>query len=142
MSETIKFDSEDIIALYIDNGKTMIGTFITYPGATTVGSGANLDTDKSNTGIFTKLLGANDGSIAYDEYYFVKNPAEIKFSLEKVNNGTAELNWQIIPLIFGTLKIDSSKSAVVAYKKSQIAISDVTSSYIDKDIVNAYKEVI
>lgn len=144
MSEKINFDSEDVIALYTIDGKTMIGTFITYPSETNVGSGTNLDTsNKSGTGIFTKLLGDKDtGAIPFDKYYFVKSPAEIIFSLETVSNGTAKLNWEIIPFIFGTLKTTSNKSVVVAYEKSQIAISDAVSSDIDSDIINGYKEVI
>lgn len=138
------FTSENIITLFSIGGKTMIGSFITYPAAGNVGPGASFKTgDKETTGIFSKLMGnESSGAIDYDKYYFVKNPAEINFTLTKQATGTAKLTWDIKPFIYGILKQDGSSDVVVAYEKSTVAISDALSSTLVADVVNAYKEII
>lgn len=135
--------SEDIIALFSIGGKTMIGKFIIYPAAGNVGPGASFKTgDSGNTGIFSKLMGDDAGKIPYNDYYFVKNPAEIDFTLSKQATGTAKLTWDIKPFIYGILKQDGSKDVVVAYPKASVAISDALDTTLTSDIVNAYKEII
>ena len=66
------FSSENIITLFSMGGKTMIGSFITYPAAGNVGSGAAFKTgDKDSSGIFSKLMGnESSGAIDYEKYYF------------------------------------------------------------------------
>lgn len=138
------FSSENIITLFSIGGKTMIGSFITYPAAGNVGSGAAFKTgDKDSSGIFSKLMGnESSGVIDYEKYYFVKNPAEIDYTLTKQETGTAKLSWNIKPFVYGILKQDGSKDVVVAYEKSSVAISDALSTTLSADVINAYKEII
>ena len=138
------FSSENIITLFSIGGKTMIGSFITYPAAGNVGPGAAFKTgDKDSSGIFSKLMGnESSGAIDYEKYYFVKNPAEIDFTLTKQESGTAKLSWNIKPFVYGILKQDGSKDVVVAYEKSTVAISDALSTTLSADVINAYKEII
>lgn len=147
MSDTSKlseiFGSESITTLFSINGKTMIGKFITYPKGSVVGAGTNLNpTDKDSTGIFTKLLGNSaDGTIDYSKYYFVKNPAEIIYDLQLMEEGTAKLKWSVVPFVYKTLKIDQTRDVVVAYEKSSVIISDATADTLKSGIVNAYNEI-
>ena len=111
-------NTENIISLFSVGGKTMIGSFITNPSRGAVGSGANYNSQKSEeTGIFTKLMGNTSGTITYNDFYFVKDPAEIVYSLNKQESGTAKLTWNIIPMVYGVLKQDNSKDLVNAYKE-------------------------
>ena len=135
--------SESILALFTVNGKTMIGKIITHPQRATVGSGANYDTTDGN-GFFMDTLELNSEGkdINYNKYYFIKNPAEIVYNLKIQDGETGKLTWSVVPFLFGALKSDPNKDAVVAYEKSQVAISDVLSTSVHSDLISAYEEII
>lgn len=144
MSTTNTLPSENILMVYSINGKTMMGKFITYPSRSNIGAGGTFNpTDVDGTGVFSKLLGNNsNGEINYDNYYFVKNPAEINYTLEMTAAGTAKLKWNIVPLVYGVIKQDVSKDVVIAYEKSSVSLSDATADTLHSDVVNAYNEVV
>lgn len=137
--------SENITALFSINGKTMIGKIITYPQRGTVGSGANYNsTDIDSTGLFMKTLekNAEGDDINYEKYYFVKNPAEIIYSLQMQDGETAKLTWSVVPFLYGALKAEPNKDVVVAYEKSQVSISDTIDTAIHSDLISAYNEIV
>ena len=114
-------NTEHIVFLY--NGKTMIGTI-----------------DKSTDFSDNSIPGIMGNSIS--EYYNISNPCIVDFSLTTPNTGSSTINWKLTPMYYVDLIGDSQVStAVFAFKKDEVILSDIGGSTINANLLNAYKEL-
>ena len=91
----------------------------------------------------------NDGTVIGElidnvsDYYIVHNPCEIQFSIETPAQGSASLNWTLKPYYYKHLIADDGvRHAAFAFKKDDVALSNIGGTTIHPDILAAYKELV
>jgi hypothetical protein len=129
MAVSITKGNETIIFAW--QGKTMIGKIITSKDKT------NYDVDTATDSIIGTLIDK------IDDYYIIHNPCEIQFSIETPAQGTAELQWVLKPYYYKHLIADGGVThSPFAFKKDDVALSNIGGTTIHPDILAAYKELV
>lgn len=110
--------TEHIIFAY--SGKTMIGT---------------IDKNSMDGETIPVLMGDSN-------YYNISNPCIIDFTLTTPNTGSSTINWKLTPMYYVDLIGDSNVTSVkFAFKKDEVALSNIGGSTINANLLNAYKEL-
>lgn len=97
----------------------------------------------------TPIVDTSSGSVIGElidnvsDFYIVHNPCEIQFNIETPAQGSASLNWTLKPYYYKHLIADGGVShAAFAFKKDDVAISNIGGTTIHPDILAAYKELV
>jgi hypothetical protein len=78
-----------------------------------------------------------------NQYFVIHNPCEIQYEIETPAQGSAELNWILKPYYYKHLLADDGVSyAAFAFKKEEVALSNIGGTTIHPDILAAYKELV
>lgn len=110
--------TEHIIFAY--SGKTMIGT---------------IDKDPMDKETIPGVMKDSD-------YYNISNPCIIEFTLTTPNTGSSTINWKLTPMYYVDLIGDSNVTTVkFAFKKDEVALSNIGGSTINANLLSAYKEL-
>lgn len=110
--------TEHIIFAY--SGKTMIGT---------------IDKTLMDESTIPGVMGDSN-------YYNISNPCIIDFTLTTPNTGSSTINWKLTPMYYVDLIGDSNVTSVkFAFKKAEVALSNIGGSTINANLLSAYKEL-
>lgn len=112
-------NTEHIIFAY--SGKTMIGT---------------IDKSEISNATIPGIMGNTKST-----HYSIINPCIIEFTLNTHNTGSSTINWKLIPMYYVDLLGDSNVKAKFAFKKEEVALSDIGGTTIDANLLSAYKEL-
>lgn len=130
MAVSISKGNETIIFAW--QGKTMIGKIVMAKDKD------KYDKDIASDSIIGTLL-----KDKFDDYYIIHNPCEIQFSIETPAQGTAELKWVLKPYYYKHLIADSGVThSPFAFKKDDVALSNIGGTTIHPDILAAYTELV
>lgn len=101
------------------------------------------------TNVKTPIVDTSKGSIIGElvddvsNFYIIHNPCEIQFSIETPAQGSANLNWTLKPYYYKHLIADDGVHyAAFAFKKDDVALSNIGGTTIHPDILSAYKELV
>ena len=125
----VNLDKGNETIIFAWQGKTMIGKIVK--------DGQQLIPDISDGTVIGELI--EDKS----QYFVIHNPCEIQYEIETPAQGSAELNWILKPYYYKHLLADDGVSyAAFAFKKEEVALSNIGGTTIHPDILSAYKELV
>ena len=125
----VNLDKGNEIIIFAWQGKTLIGKVVI--------DNKQLEPDVAEGTVIHKLISDKNS------YFIIHNPCEIEFFIETPAQGSAELNWILKPYYYKHLIADSGVSySPFAFKKDDVAISNIGGTTIHPDILAAYKELV
>ena len=127
----IKTEGNDIV-VFSYAGKMIIGKLF----GEEIGTRSSFVT---NGTVISEMIG---NEVDLDDFYAVANPCEVVFEITKPNTGSAQLNWTLKPFFFKKLMKSTTSDMNFIFPKSQVCLSNLSSEYIDDNLLQAYKELI
>jgi hypothetical protein len=125
----VNLDKGNETIIFAWQGKTMIGKVVI--------DATQLIPDVSDGTVIGRLIDDKN------QYFVIHNPCEIQYEIETPAQGSAELNWILKPYYYKHLLADDGVSyAAFAFKKDEVALSNIGGTTIHPDILAAYKELV
>lgn len=121
-----------------DGTKVYVTFMFAWQGKVLIGKMLKSGSESTGTnGLIEEILENNTS-----DYFIVRNPCIVDFRVETYPQGSAEIKWDLIPFYYKQLIADSGVGfSAFAFKKSEIAISNISQTAINPDLLAAYAEL-
>lgn len=122
-----------------EDGTKVYVTFIfAWQGKILIGKMLKSGSESTGTnGLIEEILGTDTS-----DYFIIRNPCIIEWKVEVPAQGSAEINWDLIPFYYKHMIADSGVGfSAFAFKKSEVVISNLSQTAILPDLLAAYAEL-